>query len=274
MGQKASLEGRAARGCGRLSECEAMTMIRRGLVCLVMGMAGVGLVGQTTGPATQGNGQKVGEKFASEDAVIWDFHGLGEVNGTQNLYRSASPVRDLEKKSGTPGEGALAEAKVRLQRLYDKGIRTIVSLEIAPPPPAATQPGVARAAGDEDKGAWMAIEQEAAKAVGIQYVAHPMANKGEHSLETMTDAEVKAWLEEVSADLFKYAKDGGVDFHCSAGHDRTGIVTAYLRMKYEGWPVEKAIQEMRDYGHNWPKFSKDGGVSSWHEAHLRAMAGN
>ena len=240
-----------------------------------MGMAGVGLVGQTTEPATQGSA-KVGEKYPSEDAVIWDFHGLGEVNGTRNLYRSASPVRDLEKKSGTPGEGALGEAKVRLQRLYDRGIRTIVSLEIAPPPPpppAATQPGAARgAAGDEDKGAWMAIEQAAAKAVGIRYVAHPMANKGEHSLETMTDAEVQAWLEEVAGDLFKYAEHGGVDFHCSAGHDRTGIVTAYLRMKYEGWPVGRAIQEMRDYGHNWPKFSKDGGVTSWHEGHLRGIS--
>ena len=252
-----------------------MILIQRGLVFVVLGVGGVGLVGQTAGPATQGSGEKVGEKFASEDAVIWDFHSLGEVNGTKNLYRSASPVRDLEKKSGVPGEGAAAEAKVRLQRLYDKGIRTIVSLEIAPPPPpasAATQPDATGAAAAEDKGAWMAVEQEAAKEVGIRYVAHPMANKGEHSLETMTDAEVKAWLEGVAADLFKYAKEGGVDFHCSAGHDRTGIVTAYLRMKYEGWPVEKAIQEMRDYGHNWPKFSKDGGVTSWHEGHLRGIS--
>ncbi len=256
-----------------------MMMIQRGLVLVVIAVAGVGLVGQTVGPATQGNGEKVGEKFASEDAVIWDFHALGEVNGTKNLYRSASPVRDLEKKSGVPGEGAVAEAKVRLQRLYDKGIRTIVSLEMAPAPtplaatPAATQPGAGGAAADkEDKGAWMALEQEAAKAVGIRYVAHPMGNRGEHSLETMTDAEVKTWLEGVAADLFKYAKEGGVDFHCSAGHDRTGIVTAYLRVKYAGWPVEKAIQEMRDYGHNWPKFSRDGGVTSWHEGHLRGIS--
>jgi protein-tyrosine phosphatase family protein len=60
-------------------------------------------------------------------------------------------------------------------------------------------------------------------------------------------------------------------FHCSAGHDRTGIVAAYMRLKYQHWPVDQAIDEMRRYGHNWPKFSHDGGTSSWHEEHLRAI---
>ena len=49
------------------------------------------------------------------------------------------------------------------------------------------------------------------------------------------------------------------------------MVSAYIRMKYQHWPAEEAIAEMRRYGHNWTKFSKDGGQSSWHEAHLRAI---
>ena len=42
--------------------------------------------------------------------------------------------------------------------------------------------------------------------------------------------------------------------------------------QYEHWPVDQAIDEMRRYGHNWPKFSHNGGVSSWQEDHLRAIA--
>jgi hypothetical protein len=31
---------------------------------------------------------------------------------------------------------------------------------------------------------------------------------------------------------------------------------------------------MRFYGHNWIKNSKNGGISSWHEDHVRAIAEN
>jgi len=37
------------------------------------------------------------------------------------------------------------------------------------------------------------------------------------------------------------------------------------------WSVDAAINEMRRLGHNWPKYSHNGGISSWHEDHLRAM---
>ncbi len=49
-------------------------------------------------------------------------------------------------------------------------------------------------------------------------------------------------------------------------------MTAYIRIKYQHWPVEQAVDEMRRYGHNWVKYSADGGISSWHEDHLRAIA--
>ena len=58
-------------------------------------------------------------------------------------------------------------------------------------------------------------------------------------------------------------------FHGSAGHDHTGIV---MRLKYQHWPVEQTIDEMRRYGHNWPKFSTSDGLRSWHEEHLRGIS--
>ena len=42
-------------------------------------------------------------------------------------------------------------------------------------------------------------------------------------------------------------------------------------MKYQHWPVDQAIDEMRRLGHNWPKFSHNNGDSSWHEDHVRGI---
>jgi protein tyrosine phosphatase (PTP) superfamily phosphohydrolase (DUF442 family) len=41
---------------------------------------------------------------------------------------------------------------------------------------------------------------------------------------------------------------GVVFFHCYHGVDRTGAMAACLRIARDGWPVEQAIMEMREYG--------------------------
>jgi hypothetical protein len=213
--------------------------------------------------STQPSPQKPGETSPSEDSLISDFHNLGDINGATNLFRSGSPLRDLEKKSKQPDDASEAAAHARLQHLYDRGIRTIISFEQSHP---------LAGAGKEDKTPWITLEESAAKEVGITYISHPMANAGKNSLETLSPPDILHWLQAVDADIFKYAPSGAVDLHCSAGHDRTGIVVAYLRIKYQHWTVDAAIQEMRDRGHNWPKYSANGGISSWHEADLHAIA--
>jgi protein-tyrosine phosphatase len=116
------------------------------------------------------------------------------------------------------------------------------------------------------------LEKSAAEKVGITYVPYPMNNGGPDSLATMSDRQVMQWCDAVTTEIFKDANQGGVIFHCSAGHDRTGIVAAYIRIKYQHWPVEQAIAEMRRLGHNWVRYSNNGGIFSWHEQHLRAIA--
>ncbi len=207
----------------------------------------------------------VGEAMPSDDAVIKNFRCLGLVNGKVNIFRSACPVRDLGKEiNGKPTDAQMAEAISRMKHLYELGIRTIVSFQ-----------GTS-ANDDEAKSgqtaAMVALEKSSAEAVGIRYVQMPISNAGPDSLETMSDEQVMAKLQAVVDEIFKDAESGGVLFHCSAGHDRAGIVTAYIRIKYEHWPVEQAIAEMRRYGHNWPKFSSNGGTSSWHEEHLRGIS--
>jgi protein tyrosine phosphatase (PTP) superfamily phosphohydrolase (DUF442 family) len=203
---------------------------------------------------------KVGEKAPSEDPVIADFHALGNINGRDQLFRSASPIRDLVKSGALKPDSpeTHAAALARMQSLRARGITTIISLENAD------------SADNEDKAPWIALEKSAAQQAGLTFVSHPMANKGENSMETLTDAQVLAQLQTVETDVFQ--SPDGVLIHCSAGHDRTGIVVAYLRVKYQHWPAQKAIDEMRFYGHNWPKYSSPSATESWHETHVRAIA--
>jgi hypothetical protein len=206
----------------------------------------------------------VGELVPSEDAVLKDFHSLGLINGKVDIFRAACPVRDIAGAMSTtqPTDADLAAARARMQRMFDLGIRTDISFQSA--------------VGDESKAddstRAIYLERAAANLVGIKFINDPMANSGPNSIETMTDAQVLAVLETESAKILACANDGGVVFHCSAGHDRTGIVAAFIRMKYEHWPVDQAIDEMRRLGHNWVKMSSNGGVSSWHEDHLKAIA--
>ena len=89
----------------------------------------------------------------------------------------------------------------------------------------------------------------------------------------MSPKSILDWLQGVEADINASARNGGVLFHCAAGHDRTGLVAAYLRVTVDHWPVDRAIAEMRTLGHNWVKYSSNGGASSWHEAFLKRQFG-
>ncbi len=221
----------------------------------------------TTAPTTPHS--LVGERIPSEDPAIKDFHSLGVINGQANLFRSASPVRDIVKKGAAPVDAAaIAEADARMKRLASLGIRTIIDLETPDPASIKTNSASQVAA----KLQWLSLERDAAARAGITLLYHPIENKGENSIKTMSDADVQKLLDNVTDDIFSHAKSGGVLFHCSAGHDRTGITTAYIRIKYQHWPVDEAIAEMRRLGHNWPKYSNNGGLSSWDEDHLRAIA--
>jgi hypothetical protein len=230
-------------------------------------VAGVSLA---MGAATMPSGATVGEKAPSEDAVLRDFHSLGVVDGRSNIFRCASPLHDLEILASTTRPDDLQFALARMQRIYGMGIRTIICLEDPDRPEGDDgQTDSTKAAALKRR---VALERMAAAQADIRWVLIPMANRGRHSLQDMSDAQVYDWLTHVSDEVLTDARSGGVMFHCSGGHDRTGIVAAFIRIKYEGWSVDQAIDEMRRYGHNWPKFSSNGGVSSWHEDHLRAIA--
>ena len=48
-----------------------------------------------------------------------------------------------------------------------------------------------------------------------------------------------------------YTDPGPVLLHCLHGADRTGMMTAMYRMLYQGWPREKAIDELKNGGYGY-----------------------
>ena len=209
----------------------------------------------------------VSPKSSSEDPLIPNCHSLGEIAHRTNIVRCANPVGDIaDRLNGLePTDEDRQQAKARMQHLYDLGVRTVISLQ-RQEPPTETRKNPEYTA--------VALERDAAREVGITYVAYSMANKGKDalSLQYMPDDTVFKLMESIGNDIVKRSESGGVAFHCKSGKDRTGLVAAYLRVKYQNWSADQAILEMRQNGHVWKSFLKPGNSFSWHENHLRAIA--
>ena len=212
----------------------------------------------------------VGERVPSEDAVVNDFHSLGLIDGRSNVFRCACPVRDLGK---TVERGdrtwPLDEAVARMKHLRDLGITTVIDLE-NPAQIEGKIKVVDSATGQLIKPSF-ALERAAAVKAGIRFLSRPLRNSGKNSLEDLSDEAALRLIEPIAGEILAAAKSGGVVFHCSAGHDRTGIVAGFIRIKYQHWPASEAIDEMRRLGHNWEKFSHNRGQCSWHEEHIRGF---
>jgi hypothetical protein len=202
---------------------------------------------------------------SSEVGLIANFHSLGEIAHRKNIFRSANPVGIIAErmKSPAPSDADRYQAKEQMQHLYDRGVRTVVSLQRQDPPTKRRK---------NPEYSAVALEKAAAQEVGLIYLAYPMGNSGKNSLQDMSDDEVFKLLDAVGSDIVQRSETGGVVFHCRSGKDRTGLVAAYLRMKYQHWDLDRALAEMRNNGHVWRKFLRPGASYSWHEEHLRAIA--
>jgi protein tyrosine/serine phosphatase len=79
--------------------------------------------------------------------------------------------------------------------------------------------------------------QSEAEAAGLVYLSLPMSDTKYPPQET-----IQRFLE-----LIKDSANVPIYVHCAGGRHRTGIVTAVYRMTFEGWDIEKAYDEMKDY---------------------------
>ncbi len=156
-------------------------------------------------PTTQPSPQKVGERVPSEDPILRDFHSLGLIDGRVDIFRCASPVRELGTPTTMPSDAdhQSAIAQTRIHHLYDLGIRTIICLE---DPNHADGSDAADVQKSLQLKTRIALEKSTAESNGISFIDHPMNNAGPNSLEYMTDAQVQAWLDLVSADILQRAR--------------------------------------------------------------------
>src|SRR5262249_41188807 len=145
-----------------------------------------------------------------------------------NIFRSACPVRDLAKSTGKDDRSKLAEAEATMRHLQKLGVGTIISFEDPNHYDAEDKPkgttAVASSATKLPEKPSVKLEREAAEHVGIRYLSIPMRNSGENSMQDMTAGDIAKLLDANSRTILDAADKGGVLFHCSAGHDRTGIV--------------------------------------------------
>lgn len=218
-------------------------------------------------PSAPASSLATSPKAASEDRLIANYHSLGEIAHRTNIVRCANPVGAIADRldGAEPTAADRQQARAQMQHLYDLGIRTVVSLQRQEAPTDALK---------NPEYSAVVLEKAAAKEVGLTYVAYSMANKGKDalSLQYMSGDTVFALIESIGNDIVKRSETGGVAFHCKSGKDRTGLVAAYLRVKYQHWSADRAIAEMRRNGHVWKSFLKPGQTFSWHENHLRFIA--
>ncbi len=101
------------------------------------------------------------------------------------------------------------------RQLVEIGVKTIVDLR-----------------SDREPGARVAAER-----AGLRYINLPMAPRS----YPQADA-AKRFLE-----IVKDPANGPVYVHCAGGRHRTGAMLAVYRMEVDGWNIERAYQEMKDY---------------------------
>jgi len=101
------------------------------------------------------------------------------------------------------------------RQLAALGIKTIVDLR-----------------GDAERGA-----KASAQAAGLRYINLPMAPKH----YPQSDAAQRF------LDIVDDPANGIVYVHCAGGRHRTGAMIAVYRMTVDGWNIDRAFQEMKDY---------------------------
>lgn len=114
--------------------------------------------------------------------------------------------------------------KAGIKELKAMGIKTIINLD-----------GIAPMQETDDG----RDERQWTTEAGIKYIYIPMSPITAPTTESI-DAALKQMLDPANHPVF---------VHCYRGSDRTGMVIAAYRITIDGWTVEKAFEEMKQYGH-------------------------
>ena len=139
--------------------------------------------------------------------------GREETDGIRNFHQ----VHERLYRGGRPNK----EGVVKLKEI---GVKTIVDLEceLFEKEPTAVK-----------------TERTLAADLGIRFEHIPM-----HPISAPKKDDVERALS-----IITDPANQPVYVHCNRGSDRTGIVVAAYRIRYDGWTVQKSVEEMKQYGH-------------------------
>lgn len=153
--------------------------------------------------------------------------------GIQHDMRHFRTVREgLFYRSGQMNGPGLART------VHDFGIRTVITLRDAiksgDPPPDLS-------------------EENWCRENGLNYHRfRPLPWESGNQSPAPVESNVSKYLQ-ILGDANNYP----ILLHCFAGIHRTGTYTAIYRMEVEHWPIEKAVQEMRNCGYTHIENDKD-----------------
>jgi protein tyrosine/serine phosphatase len=90
---------------------------------------------------------------------------------------------------------------------------------------------------NQQHNAW---EETMVEAMGMNFINVPMDGTKEQSIETI----------EQCLDIINDEVNQPVFVHCHSGSNRTGLIFAAYRIKYDNWSLNAALMEMLAYGCN------------------------
>jgi protein tyrosine/serine phosphatase len=98
-------------------------------------------------------------------------------------------------------------------------------------------------------------EEREAGRLGIDFINIAMDTAQEQPVE-----KIKECL-----DIITDKERQPIFVHCHGGKDRTGLIFAAYRMKYDRWGIEDAYKEMLAYGYNENYYKLNESLRRWYD---------
>lgn len=118
-----------------------------------------------------------------------------------------------------------------LEELHERfGVQTVVNLR-----------------GEKPGEGWFEDERRGVSRIGARWI----------HLRTSGQSEPTPELVQAFLDLCQDRANWPIMIHCQGGIHRTGLLSALYRMQFQGWPAERAIEEMEDLYFDWSITDRD-----------------
>ena len=98
-------------------------------------------------------------------------------------------------------------------------------------------------------------EKRTAEQLGINFISIPMDAGKEQSVEKI----------EQILNIITDKSRQPIYVHCHAGKDRTGLIFAAYRIKYDHWGIEDAYKEMLGYGFDEAYYQVNRSLRKWYD---------